>query len=500
MKKLGRLCNLLPCQLDGNTNISINGISYNSQKTRPGNLFVAINGYKTSGKLYIESAIKKGASAIATDDKSIIKKIIKQYNHKIATVYTSNPRQFLAILANRFYDFPSKKLTLIGITGTNGKTTTSYLIKSIIEQSGRKTGLIGTIKYFDGTNWENAPNTTPESLDFISFLAKLVKKNIHFCISEISSHALALSRVFGLDFKIGVFTNFAHDHLDFHKTKRAYGEAKLKLFKNLSSSAFAIVNRDDKFVKKIIENTKAKIIGYSLNKKKDIHTVITNTMTEGYEIDIKMADKTKSFTVNFAMIGKHNIYNMLASIATTKVLGISNRFIKSGIEKFDSVPGRLERIRINQGYNIYIDYAHTAEALEVAIKTLKEITPGKTIVVFGCGGNRDCLKRPKMGRIATELADLVVITSDNPRYENPKIIINDIKKGIKKNNYAIIIDREQAIKYAIEQAKPKDTVLIAGKGHEQYQIIKNKTIPFSDKETSLQILQDIARSSLQKRV
>jgi len=488
MKKLNELCKKLPCQIVGDTNLRINGISYNSQKTKPGDLFVAINGYKTSGKLYIESAIKHGASAIATDDESLIKRIVRQYNHKIANIYITNPRQFLAILANRFYDFPSKKLTLIGITGTNGKTTTSYMIKSIIEKSGMKTGLLGTIKYFDGTNWTDAPNTTPESSDFISFLAELVKKNIHFCISEISSHALVLDRVFGLDFKVGVFTNLAHDHLDFHKTKKAYGEAKLKLFKNLSSSAFAVVNYDDKFAKKIIENTKAKIIGYSLNKKNDINAAVKNTTTEGIEILVTVENKSKPLTINFPMLGRHNIYNMLAAIGTTKTFGISNRFIKNGIEKFDSVPGRLERIRTDRGYNVYIDYAHTAEALEVAIKSLKEITPGKTIVVFGCGGNRDCLKRPKMGRITTELADYAIITSDNPRYEDPNMIINDIKKGIKKNNYKIISDRAQAVKHALRCAKPKDAVLIAGKGHEQYQIIGDKVIPFSDKEIVLKEL------------
>jgi UDP-N-acetylmuramoyl-L-alanyl-D-glutamate--2,6-diaminopimelate ligase len=484
--KLAELSNKIPCQIFGNKDIAIKGISQNSQKTKPGDIFVALNGYRTSGKIYISDAIKHGAIAVVTDDKSIIENITKRSGKKITGILIRNPRQFLTTIANRFYDFPSKKLTLIGITGTDGKTTTSYMIKSIIEASGKKTGLIGTIKYFNGKTWSSATNTTPDSLDFIKFLAQLVKGKISYCISEVSSHALALDRVAGLDFKIGVFTNLAQDHLDFHKTKKAYGLTKLKLFTNLLPDAVAIINNDDPFSKNIIKQTKANKILYSLRKKSDIWAQIKVVDFSKIKSQVYFKNSLHPLTINLPMLGTHNVYNMLAAISTTKALKISNRYIKLGLEQLPIVPGRLERIKNNKGLNVFVDYAHTAEALRIALQTLNQVTKGKLIVVFGCGGNRDKIKRPQMGKIATDLADYVIITSDNPRNEDPTIIISDIKKGISKNNYQVITDRKQAIKMAILLAKPEDTILIAGKGHEQYQIIGDKTIPFCDKEIVLQ--------------
>jgi len=491
MITLKDLCRDLKCDVIGNRNLMIRGISCHSFDIKPGYLFVAINGYRTSGKKYIESAIKKGAMAIATSDYSLTKIIANKYNHRITTIHIENPRQFLALAANRFYKFPSKKLNLIGITGTDGKTTTSYMIKSIIEASGEKTGLLGTIKYFDGKNWLAAPNTTPETVVFIKFLSNLVKKNVRYCISEVSSHALELDRVTGLDFKAAILTNLAQDHLDFHKTKKAYGEAKLKLFKNLSSSSYAIVNNDDKFTKSIIKKTKAKIITYGITKPADITGKIKNVSLTGTNVEVKLRYQSKSLAINLPMPGRHNVYNMLAAIGAVKTLKISNNFIRNGFEQLKPVAGRLERILTDKGYNIYIDYAHTEEALNLAIRTLKDVTKGKVIVVFGCGGNRDCLKRPKMGKIATELSDYVIITSDNPRHESPKSIIEDIRKGIKKNNFESIIDRTNAIKKALLLAKPSDAVLVAGKGHEDYQIIGDKKIPFSDKEIVLKELKKV---------
>jgi UDP-N-acetylmuramoyl-L-alanyl-D-glutamate--2,6-diaminopimelate ligase len=487
MKKLNTLCKKIDCRIIGNPDVNIKGISVHSQKTEAGDLFVVIDGYRTSGRLYVESAIKNGASAIATKDISLAKIIIKKHS-KLTAVYVPNPRHFLAEVTNSFYDYPSKKLSLIGITGTDGKTTTSFMIKSILEAAGKKTGLLGTIKYYDGLKWYSAPNTTPESLDFVSFLADLVKRKIKYCISEVSSHALVLDRTAGLDFKAGVFTNLTQDHLDFHKTIRAYSEAKLKLFKNLSSLSFAVINYDDKFADKIIKNTKAKIITYCLNKKCTIFAKIKKQTHKGTDIVIFFNKKSQQVKIKLPMIGIHNVYNMMAAIGVAKALGISNQFIKLGLEKLTVVPGRLERIKTNKDFNIYIDYAHTAKALNVAITTLKHITRGNMIVVFGCGGNRDRQKRPVMGKVATELCDYAVITSDNPRFEKPEAITNEIRKGIKGKNFEIIIDRAHAIKRAISIAKPDDTVLIAGKGHEDYQIIGNKPIRFSDKQIAFREL------------
>ncbi len=490
MKKLSTLCEKIDCRIIGNPDIKIKGISVHSQKTKVGDLFVAIDGYRTSGRLYVESAIKNGALAIATKDVSLAKIITKKYS-KLTAVVTQNPRHFLAAVANSFYDYPSKKLSLIGITGTDGKTTSSFMIKSILEAAGKKTGLLGTIKYYDGTKWLSAPNTTPESLDFVSFLADLVKRKIKYCISEISSHALALDRTSGLDFKIGVFTNLTQDHLDFHKTIRAYGEAKLKLFKNLASSSFAVINYDDTFATKIIKNTKAKLITYGLNKKCTISAKIKTQSHNGIDALIYFNKKASPMKITLPMIGTHNIYNMMAAIGVAKGLGISDKLIKLGLEKLAVVPGRLERIKTDKDFNVYIDYAHTEKALNVAITTLKHITRRNMIVVFGCGGNRDRQKRPAMGKVATGLCNYSIITSDNPRFEKPEAIINEIKRGIKVKNFEVIIDRAHAIRRAISIAKPDDTILIAGKGHEEYQIFGDKLIRFSDKEIAIKELEKI---------
>jgi UDP-N-acetylmuramoyl-L-alanyl-D-glutamate--2,6-diaminopimelate ligase len=487
MKQLSWLCHGLNCRFFGDASIKIKGIASHSQKIKPGYLFVAIDGYRTTGKTYIKSAIKKGAKAIATSDESTARRISEEYQNKVTAIRTQNPRQFLAIVANRFFDFPARKLNLVGITGTDGKTTTSYMIKSIIEANGEKTGLIGTIKYFDGVSWLSAPNTTPESIELVEFLANLVQQNIHYCISEVSSHALALDRITGLDFKVAVFTNLAHDHLDFHKTRKAYGETKLKLFQNLSPTAFAIINYDDKFSKKIINKTQAKIISYALNRKSNITAKIISVKSNGTEVIVKLPS-SKPIVMKLPMLGQHNIYNLLAAIGTALTLRIPQRYIKIGIEKLIPIPGRLERIKTKKEFDVYIDYAHTPKALYVSISTLKEIAKRHVIIVFGCGGNRDPIKRPLMGKIATELADYVIVTSDNPRFETPRKIISEIEKGIRKKNYEVIINRDNAIKYALRRARPHDIVLIAGKGHENYQIIGDTKIKFSDKAVVLNAL------------
>jgi UDP-N-acetylmuramoyl-L-alanyl-D-glutamate--2,6-diaminopimelate ligase len=480
IKKLEKLLIDIPHVVYGRSDLKIKGIAYHSDKVKSGYLFVTLDGFTTSGKKYVDAAINKGAKAIASDSLTILEKINRKYKNKITTIHTSVPRKFLAAIANRFYDFPARKLTLIGITGTDGKTTTSYMIKSIIEATGKKTGLIGTIKYYDGKSYLPATNTTPESLDFITFLYSLVKQQIPYCISEVSSHALALDRVYGIDFKIAIFTNLSKDHLDFHKNIKKYRNAKLQIFQNLSSSAIAILNNDDPFTKQIIKQTNARCLLYSIKQSSNVNVTINKYDKQGIDITIHFPSPYKILSLKIPMIGYHNVYNTLAAVTTAYILNIKNHKIKHGLEQMPGVLGRLQRIQTKRGFDVYIDYAHTAKALTNAINSLKHITLGRVIVVFGCGGNRDCLKRPKMGRCATTLSDYVIITSDNPRNENPRTIINDIKKGLTKNNYEIIVDRKMAIEHAIKLAKPGDSVLIAGKGHEDYQIIRNKKIYFSD--------------------
>lgn len=478
MKTLIELLVDTSCATKGNTNIKIKGIACHSNQVKPGYLFVTLDGFETSGKKYINAAIKHGAIAIASDAIKLLETIYTQYRDQITIIKISNPRSFLALVANRYYDFPSQKINLIGITGTDGKTTTSYMIKSIIEASGAKTGLIGTIKYYDGKTYLPAPNTTPESIEFIRFLSILVKRHIPYCISEVSSHALSLNRVNGQLFSVGIFTNLTQDHLDFHKTMKNYRAAKLKLFTDLSPQSTAIVNKDDNFFQQIVKHTRARIISYSLKNKSDLSAQIIKRCKDWSLINVRY--RRNRINIKLPIPGMHNVSNMLAAFAAAIALDIPLRCIKKGLEKLPKIDGRLQRIKTEKGFDIYIDYAHTEKALSNAINTLKQITTGRVIVVFGCGGNRDRLKRPQMGKCATMYGDYAFITTDNPRKENPINIINDIKKGLKKNNYEVIVDRKTAIRKAIMIARPGDSVLIAGKGHEEYQIIGNKKIYFSD--------------------
>lgn len=490
MKLLRNLCKLTNCLVIGNQNRRIEGIAYHSKDVNKNYMFVAIEGFSCSGKNYINEAITRGTSVIVCEDRGLIDRLADTYP-QITFIHTNDCRRFLATAANWFYDFPSNNIKLIGITGTDGKTTTSYMIKSILEAAGKSTGLIGTIKYYDGEKYLPASHTTPESLDLVRFLHSLRTKNIRYCVCEVSSHALALNRVYGLNFHVAVFTNISQDHLDFHRTLSAYKKAKLKLFQMVGPDGYAIVNLNDKFSQTIIKNTRAKVIGYGVNLfniPKQVKTMVAGKIlsktAKGTNVLVKITNRESGDEIEMdivlPMVGEHNVFNMLGAVAAAYTLKIPYEIIPKGISTCSKVTGRLQRITTNNKANIYIDYAHTPKALETVIKSLREITKGRVIVVFGCGGNRDVQKRPIMGKISTELADFAIITSDNPRNENPLDIIKDITAGIKKDNYRIIVDRSQAIKEAILMAQKDDTVLIAGKGHEKYQIIGDQKIPYSD--------------------
>jgi len=481
-KQLEELIRDLPdTKITGDKRATISGIAYHSKKVKPNFLFVAIDGSKTSGTKFIEEAIKNGASAIATS-------VTRLNNNSLATVIqVEKPRTFLTQIANRFYDFPAEKIKLIGITGTNGKTTTTYLAKSILDTAGKTSGLLGTIRHFDGENWIKAENTTPESLDIIQILAKLVHKRIEYCVLEVSSHGLELGRVFDLRFQIGVFTNLTQDHLDFHKTLEAYKQAKLKLFTGLDQNAIAVVNRDDAVSDEIKRNTKSRVIFYGLKNQAEIMAKILNLSANVTSVMLQV--EGKEIRIDLRLIGSHNVYNLMAAAGVGIACQIPLDTIKAGIEKIRVIPGRLEPIENNKGLVVFIDYAHSPDALKNLITTAKEFSKKRVLILFGCGGNRDQTKRPIMGRIATELADQVVITSDNPRNEDPNKIIEDIKVGINKSNFEIIPDRYAAIKRVLFMAKTGDTVLIAGKGHEDYQIIGDEKKHFDDRSIAKKILE-----------
>ena len=482
MQNLKKLLNALPSKkISGEVDLDIKKIEYDSRQVKLGDLFVAIEGYSDDGHKYIHSAVKKGAVAVVAQKDG-------DYKTK-AKIIVPNSREALALLVNRFYGFPSKKLKVVGITGTNGKTTISYLIRSILKQNQKKVGLIGTIAYWMDDEKTKAINTTPESLDLQRMFSQMLEEKISAVVMEVSSHALALHRVDGTQFDVAVFTNLNHEHLDFHQTMDAYRHAKGLLFKKLKEKgSCAVINMDDPNWRYFSQQTETSCLTYSLNDPKaDFFT--TNFICTPERTLINMATPVGEIKLDFKLIGESNIYNALASMAAGFALEIDPKIIKSGLEAVTGIPGRMERIQAGQDFNIWIDYAHTPHAFERLLKTARQLTKGRLLFLFGCGGDRDTGKRPLMGKVASEYADLIFLTEDNPRSEDPKVIVQHIMHGIEeKNKVQIIIDRAEGIKKALEIARSGDTLVLAGKGHEDYQIIGNKKIHFSDKETVLELL------------
>lgn len=481
MPKLGKLIQgLAGAHLKGSPEVEITGLSYDSRQTKKGDLFISIKGLKTDGRLFIEEAKKRGAVAVVTEEEE------SSLREKLPTVIVSDTREVLAFLAHSFYHHPSQRLKIVGITGTAGKTTTSYLTRSILEVAGFKTGLIGTINYYIKEKKLPAPHTTPESLNLVQLLSQMVEAKIDWVVMEVSSHALQLERVRGTKFDLAVFTNFSQDHLDFHKTKEAYLKAKLKLFQMLQEENLAVINVDDPVSKKVKEHTKAKIIGYGLENKSEVRGTELKTTLEGLTLKVNFPGGVMS--LDSILPGRHNAYNLLAAFAVGISLGLNIRDIKKGLEMVRGVAGRFERIEAGQNFSVIVDYAHTPEELERLLTACKPLTQGRLITVFGCGGDRDQSKRPLMGAIAERLSDYTIVTSDNPRTEDPEKIIHQILSGIKKQNYKKIVERRQAIREAVKMAEPKDVIVIAGKGHEDYQIIGEKKIHFDDAEVVREIL------------
>ena len=461
----------------------IHGITHDSRKVKDGYVFVAIKGHKLDGHNFVTAALDKGASAIVVE-----KKI--EVTPRVPQIVVTNTRQALASISSRFYGEPSSKMIVVGITGTNGKTTTSYLTKSIIEASGYKTGLIGTIQYQIGKRVIPAQETTPESVEIQSYLSEMLKSNIKYAVIEASSHALSQHRLDGVSFSSAIFTNLSMEHLDYHENIRDYRTEKLKLVKSLSQEAFSILNADHNTSKHFAECTKSKVIWYGMKRSRaDVTAEIIDMSTNSTRILLNSPWGKK--IINLKLIGKHNIYNALAAAANGLALGFTIDAIKTGIETLSTVPGRLETLNFGQDFEVYVDFAHTHQALQVILSTLRAITKGRIILVFGCGGDRDRKKRPKMGHIAEKYSDVFWITSDNPRSEDPNNIIYEIQKGVSKEAYfRVQPDRKIAIEEALLEAQKGDVVIIAGKGHEQYQILKNTIIPFDDREVVRQALQN----------
>lgn len=476
-----------PLEISGELELEIFNIAYDSRQVKKGGLFVCIEGFKQDGHSFIKKAVQNGAIAV------LIEKELDHYSQGITYIRVTDSRQALSYLSATFYNYPLQKLELIGVTGTNGKTTTTYLIKNMLEQAGYKTGLIGTIKNIIGDKTLPAVNTTPKSLDLYQLFDKMVKAGISYCVMEVSSHALDLKRVVGMDFKVGIFTNITQDHLDYHDSLADYLEVKSRLFKQLKDKGFAVVNIDDKGSDRIIEAARGEVITYGIREDADLKATNINISVKGVSFKIKGKRK---FLIKMKLTGLFNVYNTLAAIGCGYALGLSDSEIKNGLESIAGVAGRFELVDEGQDFSVIVDYAHTPDGMENVLKTALEFVKGNIIVVFGCGGDRDQTKRPKMGQMAVRYGDYAIITSDNPRSEKSEAIIADIEKGIKKlensNSYTVLPDRRKAIFFAINKAQKDDMVIVFGKGHETYQIFKDKTISFDDRL--------VAKEALQKRI
>jgi UDP-N-acetylmuramoyl-L-alanyl-D-glutamate--2,6-diaminopimelate ligase len=458
----------------------IQAIIYDSRKVNPQSLFIAIKGFKSDGHQFLKQIAAQGAAAaiVEREDPEVQ---LPQYRVK-------DSRLELARISANFYSPELQKVKLVGITGTNGKTTTSFLIRSIMESAGLKSGLIGTISYTIADQSIKAWNTTPESVDLCKMIYEMYVKNQRGCVLEVSSHALTLKRVECLQFAVAVFTNLTQDHLDFHVSMEDYYAAKKHLFTLLSPTGQAVINSDDAFGKRLGSELSQNLIDYGFSTTAKVHPPNWENSISGLYIMIHTP--VGEIDIQSALIGKYNIENILAAVSAGLAMNYDLKTIKTGIEKIKAVPGRLEIIRTGQDKSIVVDYAHTPDALQKTLLVLNQLAHHDLWVVFGCGGNRDKTKRPIMGAIAEKIADRVVVTSDNPRAESPQAIIDDILTGFSSlHNVHVEADRKTAIAYALDHSQAGDTILVAGKGHEDYQEIQGVKYPFDDRMIINELIQ-----------
>ncbi len=472
--------------------VEIHRIQYDSRAVVQNDCFVAIRGAASDGHRFIQDAVNRGAKVVVMQDDAAMADSFFMHAG-VVKVVVSDSRKALAQMASNYFDHPSRKLRMIGVTGTNGKTTTTNLIYNILLAAGEEPGLIGTIEYRIGSEVRSAVHTTPESLELNEMLATMVERGCTSVSMEVSSHALHQSRVFGLEFDVAAFMNLTQDHLDYHGTMEEYFKAKKILFDTLKSNSIAVTNIDDPWGEKIVDKTPAKKISYGTSSA-NVRASDLQLSMEGTSFTVQYGGHTQR--INSPLVGRFNVYNLLASYSVGIALGISPEIIQVGIGRVTNVRGRFERIASPSGWTAIIDYAHSPDALEKCLRTIHEVLPsprtGKIITVFGAGGDRDRTKRPLMGRIARNLSDVTIVTSDNPRTEDPDRIIDEIMGGIENTSGVIReSDRRKAIELALRQAKKHDVILIAGKGHEEYQVLGTEKIHFSDRE----VVEDFIRAN-----
>jgi UDP-N-acetylmuramoyl-L-alanyl-D-glutamate--2,6-diaminopimelate ligase len=467
--------------------IDIRQVACDSRKVQPRALFFALHGAKADGNAFIRDAVARGAAAIASEDAAP-----PAMPASILWIRLREARKALAIAAANFYQHPANALRLVGVTGTNGKTTTTSLVDSIIKASGAKTGLFGTIAYHTPLGDYPAPNTTPESVDLQGFLAEIRDAGGKYAVLEASSHSLAMDRLWGCHFAAAVFTNLTREHMDYHKTFDDYFAAKLRLFQGTGADApdVAVINIDDAYGKKLVGLAK-NALTYGLESAAQLTTRKFQLSFSGLSFTAQTSNG--KVQVESPLVGRINVYNILAAIGAAQALGLSNEVIEAGIRNLKNVSGRFQPVDLGQPFAVIVDYAHTDDALENLIRTARELNPkGRIITLFGCGGGKDRTKRPVMGEVSGRLSDLTILSSDNPKMEDPLKIISDIVVGLQKTSgkYVIEPDREKAIGLAIDQALSGDMILLAGKGHENYQIVGDQTLPFDDREVARKALRE----------
>lgn len=475
----------------GNLDVNVKEIKNNSKTVEENDMFVAIKGFDDDGHKHIKEAIENGAKVILAEEDKIDKNIIKEIPEDVVLILTKDTRYALAIVACNFYKNPSKKMKLIGVTGTKGKTTTTYMIRDILEKHGIKVGLIGTVaSYVGDRKIADNENTTPESLKLQEIFSKMLEEKCEAVVMEVSSQSLKLERVAGCDFDIGVFTNFAEDHISSkeHPDMEDYFNSKVKLFKMCKKG---FINADDVYsimLPKLVPE--CQFTTYGIDNHCDLLAKDITVTNQYADFKVKIGDKNERVKVSIP--GRFSVYNSLAAIAVAMQFGCNSEEIKGALENI-RVPGRSELVDNKLGLTIMIDYAHTPESLEKILSAVKIYTKGRVISVFGCGGDRDKNKRPMMGEVSGRVADYTIITSDNPRTENPEEIVKDIEEGIKKTNgkYECIVDRKEAIRKAIKMANKRDMIVLAGKGHEQYQEINKERYPFDESEIVNNIIEEM---------
>lgn len=482
--KLKKLLKEIPYkQFKGSKEVEITGICANSKLVSPGNLFIARKGRTEDGSQYIPEAISAGAVAVLTD-------IYDPSLKEIAQIIHPDVASLEGLIAAQYYQKPSDELLMVAVTGTNGKTTTSFLIKHLLDQLKGPCGLIGTIEYIIGQNRYQATRTTPDVTSNQKMLREMVHQGCQSAVMEVTSHALDQGRVRNIEYDIAIFTNLTLDHLDYHQTMDNYCRAKNRLFRELSKETWAIVNVDSPWNKQILDSCSAKKISYALTNSADLtaHNIELTASGTRFELDYK----GKKYACTIPLVGRFNVYNCLAAIAVGLTQNVPLETILHILSKAPAVPGRLQPVPNGRGLKIYVDFAHSDDALLNVLECLQELKKGRLITVFGCGGDRDQTKRPKMAQVAEEHSDIAIVTSDNPRSEDPQAIARQIVAGFKyPQRHLVELDRRQAIAKAIQLATPDDILLIAGKGHETYQIFAHKTVEFDDAKVASQICEEV---------